>query len=178
MTGPAGDAPEKASAFISIGKLGSTHGLEGELKLYPLSDVPERFNQLEQVWWISTSGKPKRLKVVSVRPGGHFFLIHFKDFNHPEAARRLTGGEIAVPPAEKGKLPAGSYFIDDIVGLRVEDDAGKVIGRVSGVLKTGANDIYEIQTHTGEILLPALKDVILSIDLKAGRMRVRVPEGL
>lgn len=178
MTGPAGDAPEKASALISIGKLGSTHGLEGDLKLYSLSDVPERFNCLDQVWWIGVTGEPKRLKVVSVRPGERFFLVHFKDFDNLEDARSLTGGEIAVPPYERGKLPSGNYFIDDIIGLTVEDDKGEIIGRVNGVLKTGANDIYEIQGHTEEILLPALQDVILSIDLKAGRMRVRVPEGL
>ncbi|MCK5218033.1 16S rRNA processing protein RimM [bacterium] len=178
MTELAGNAPEKAPALVAIGKLGSTHGLEGDLKLYSLSDVSERFSRLDQVWWIGVTGEPKRLKVISVRPGARFFLIHFKDFNNPEDARSLTGGAIAVPPAERGKLPTGHYFVDDIVGLTVEDDKGEIIGRVSGILKTGANDIYEIQGHAGEILLPALKDVILSMDLKAGRMRVRVPEGL
>jgi 16S rRNA processing protein RimM len=107
-----------------------------------------------------------------------FFLASFEGLDTPEAVSELVRGFLAVPESQRGTLPAGSYFVDDIVGLKVEDEAGQDLGVVTGVYQTGANDIYEIAGPVGEMLFPALKHLVLGIDLQAKRMRVRVPEGL
>ncbi|NTV51946.1 MAG: 16S rRNA processing protein RimM [Candidatus Firestonebacteria bacterium] len=152
--------------------------MHGEIKLFPLSDVPGRFEALHEVWWQGVSGANRKLRLQSVRSMSTFYLARFEGLDTPEAVAELARGYVVVPESQRGKLPAGSYFVDDIVGLAVEDEGGQPLGRVTGVYQTGANDIYEIVGSGGELLLPALKDLVLEINLEAKRMRVRVPEGL
>jgi 16S rRNA processing protein RimM len=164
--------------WVRIGQLGAPHGVHGEIKLFPLSDVPGRFESLREVWWLGSAGKPRELKLQSVRPMSSFFLARFEGLDTPESVAELARGFVAVPESQRGTLPAGRYFVDDIVGLAVEDEAGRALGVVTEVYQTGANDIYEVAGPEGTLLLPALKQVVLGVDLAEKRMRVRVPEGL
>jgi 16S rRNA processing protein RimM len=166
-------APE---SWVTIGSLGAPHGIRGEVKLFPLSDVPNRFEGLRHLWWVGSKGEPKRLKVASVRPGKRFFLVTFEGYSDPESAATLTGGRVMVPAAERGKPPAGEFFIDDIIGMTVHTESGQELGRVTDIYQTGANDIYEVQGPDGEWLFPALKNVILNVDLEARCIVVRVSE--
>jgi len=168
----------RSGDWVRIGQLGAPHGVRGEIKLFPLSDVPGRFSRLSQVWWLGPSGQARELKIQSVRAMASFFLAHFEGLDTPEAVGELARGFVAVPESQRGTLPAGSYFVDDIVGLTVEEDNGRVLGKITEVYQTGANDIYEITGPEGTLLLPALKQVVLGIELREKRMRVRVPEGL
>ncbi len=164
--------------WVRIGQIGSPHGVHGELKLYPLSDVPGRFQDLKKVFWIGLNNKVRELHVIAVRPVNTFWLIRFKDIESPEKASELTRGYIALPETERGTLPEGVFFIDDIVGLLVEDESGSPLGKVIGVYQTGAQDLYEIQGQGMSFMLPAAKRYILAIDLKLRKMCVHVPEGL
>jgi 16S rRNA processing protein RimM len=177
MTEPVVSRPGSGE-WVRIGQLGAPHGVHGEIKLFPLSDVPGRFAALDDVWWLGLGGQCRKLVLHSVRAMAAFYLVAFDGLDSPEAVAELARGFLAVPEAQRGKLPAGSWFVDDIVGLAVEDEAGRALGVVTGVYQTGANDIYEIAGPGGELLLPALKRVVLSVDLAGKRMRVRLPEGL
>jgi 16S rRNA processing protein RimM len=166
-----------AREWVRIGQLGSPHGVRGEIKLYPLSDVPGRFDHLQEVRW-TDSGSSRILRVRALRASGSFFLIAFDGTESPEQAQALARGFLEIPRGSSDDLPPGRYFIDEMVGLTVEDETGAVLGTLTGIYQTGANDIYEISGAEGDWLLPALKSLVLGVDLKNRRMRVRVPEGL
>jgi len=171
-------APAIPGDLVVIGKLGTVHGVHGEIKLFSLSDVPGRFDNLQEVWYVGEKGLAQRLEVKSLRAAGTFWLICFLGIETREEALGLINGQIAIPNDRRGVLPEGAYFLDDIIGLEVVDENGRHLGRIVEIFKTGANDIYEIRDQGKELLLPALKSNILEIDLKAHRMRVRIPEGL
>jgi len=172
------DKMDLLDSWVLIGKIGAPHGIQGELKLFSLSDVPDRFETLKTVWWIGPKAERKRLTVAAYRPGERFHLIRFHELTSRENAARLTNGYLALPRSQRGQLPEGQYFIDDIIGLQVENEAGQFIGRVTNIIQTGSNDIYVVQGEgKAELLLPALKEVILNIVLERRRIIVRVPEG-
>ncbi|MCK5242930.1 16S rRNA processing protein RimM [bacterium] len=163
---------------MRIGKVGAVHGVHGEVKVFSLTDVPDRFETLKTIWWIGKKQNSKRLTVATFRPGERFHLIRFEEIARREEASQLSNGFLALPRSERGILSTGRYFIDDIIDLQVEDAQGNSIGKVTDVIQTGSNDIYEIHNAANkELLLPAVKDIILSIDLQNKRMRVRIPEG-
>jgi 16S rRNA processing protein RimM len=172
------DSFQNGEELVRIGQLGAPHGVHGEMKLFPMSDVPGRFDHLKEIVWLGLNGRKRPLLVKQVKPGVAFFFIRFEGIDTPEQAAELTRGYIAVPETSRGKLPVGTFFIDDIVGLTVEDENGAGLGTVKGIYQTGANDIYEIESRDGDFLLPALKHIILKVDLEARRLRVRIPEGL
>jgi 16S rRNA processing protein RimM len=174
-----GNLVEKDSQdeWVHIGRLGAPHGIKGEIKLFSLSDVPDRFEKLKVVWWAGDQGRPECLTVAAFRPGERFHLIRFNEVEGRKAASRLTNGHLLLPRSQRGHLPQGQYFIDDIIGLAVEDESGHILGQVVDIIQTGSNDIYEIRGEgTRELLLPACREVILNIDLEKKRIRVRVPE--
>lgn len=169
------DAPQ---AFIRIARLGSPHGVRGELRLFSLSDVPGRLEGLRAAWWLGARSRRRRLEVEGVRAAGRSWLIKFRGIDTPEAARELVNGFLAVPPQERGTLPRGRYFVDDLIGLEVLAEDGRYLGRLEQIYETGANDVYAVVHEGRELLLPALAQVILEVDLEHRRLRVRVPAGL
>jgi len=176
--------PAATPDWVAIGTLGAPHGVHGEIKLFPLSDVPGRFRipekegspGLREVRWSGEGKADKRLKVASIRPGKRFFLIAFEGIANPEDASGLIGGVLSIPRSERGRLPKDSFFLDDILGLTAVDEQGQVLGRVAEIYQTGANDVYEIRGNRGEWLVPALKKYVLEIDLESRRMVGRLPE--
>jgi 16S rRNA processing protein RimM len=173
-----GNSPKQEKGeWIEIGKLGSAHGIQGEIKLFSSSDVPGRFENLKQVWWEGQNGEKKRLTVSTCRPCERFFLIRFNEVKSREEAANLANGSLFLIKKERGQLPENQYFIDDIIGLKVEDEAGHLIGIVEDIYQTGANDIYMITTSNGEKLIPAIDKVIININILTGKMIIRMPEG-
>jgi 16S rRNA processing protein RimM len=177
MTFPARE-PRVPDDMVLIGRLGAVHGIHGELKLFSMSDVPGRFDNLREVFWIGTKGEPKPLKVKSLRALPAHYLICFEGWDVRETAAELSNGLLALPLARRGELPPGVYFLDDILGLEVCDESGRRLGAVTEIYQTGAHDVYAVRDGDRELLLPALPSVVLSIDLAGRRMTVRVPEGL
>ncbi len=170
---------EPTDEMVVIGRLGAPHGIRGELRLFSVSDVPGRFEGLREMWWQGAArGAWRRLRVDQLRSGGDHYLVRFAGFATREQAGALSHGHLALPARERPVLPRGSYFIDQVVGLLVETESGQPLGRIAEVYRTGANDIYAVQGPAGELLLPAVKSVVLEVDLERGRMRVRLPKGL
>ncbi len=170
-------APVLPPDRVLIGRLGAAHGLQGELRLFPLSDVPGRFDRLEEVWWYGARGPGRLLRVAGLRSMNKNLLVRFAGLDSPEAAAALVNGVLAVPLEQRAPTPAGTYFVDDLLGCEVVDEQGRKLGTLAEVFQTGANDVYAVRDGDRELLLPALRSIILTVDLDVRRVTVRPPEG-
>ena len=164
--------PDASNERIVIGRVGAAHGIRGELRIIPLTDFPERFPALREV----TVGD-ELLHIESVKPQGKNFLMRFREYAVREDAQRLTGRLLTVARAEAAPLDEGEYYVFDIVGLTVYDEEDNELGTVENVLRTGSNDVYAVRSEDGrEILIPALRKVVRTIDVPSGRMTVWLSE--
>ena len=166
------------SDLLQVGVITSTHGVRGEVKVFPTTDDPARFKKLKQV--ILDDGKQQiDLEIASVKFFKNMVILKFKgidNINDVEKYRRATllvTRENAVPLAEN------EYFIADLIGLSAVSDEGEELGTITDVLQTGANDVYVVTTpQKEEILVPAIRECILAIDLDARRMQIHLLPGL
>jgi 16S rRNA processing protein RimM len=164
--------------LLRVGVISSTHGLKGEVKVYPTTDDAERFRVLKTVIMQTKSGH-MTLEVESVRFFKQFVIMKFKEIQSIEEAEAYKGNDLLVTRQDAVPLEEGEYFITDLIGLTVKTEQGEELGRLIDVLQTGANDVYVIKMETGrELLLPAIRQCILDVDLEGGKMRVHVLEGL
>ena len=163
--------------YIHIGKIVKTQGRWGDLRVFPLTDYPERFLEMQTVK-ISHQGQIKEYHLEAASLYKKYVIVKLKEVPDMNAAEALKGGLMVVSRDELVPLPEGSYYIFDLIGLTVCDFCGERLGTLSDVLKTGANDVYVVETGGKPLLLPALKQVILKIDLPGRKMVVQPPEGL
>ena len=164
--------PNTSNERIVIGRVGAAHGIRGELRIIPLTDFPERFAALREVMV-----GDELLHIESVKPQGKNFLMRFREYTVREDAQKLTGRLLTVARAEAAPLDEGEYYVFDIVGLTVYDEEDNELGTVENVLRTGSNDVYAVRSEDGrEILIPALRKVVRTIDVLNGRMTVRLSE--
>ena len=143
---------------IIIGKIGKARGLDGTLKIIPLTDFEGRFDNLTE---IEIGGKMFQVEKVQ-HIGGEIF-IKFQNIDSREVAKTLTNKFLTVPRADAAPLDDGEFYTFDIIGCEVFD-GDKSFGKVENVLKTGSNDVFQVVGET-EILIPALKAVIKKIDV-------------
>lgn len=166
--------------MISVGKIVGVQGLNGQLKLVPLSDHPGRFAEMtgKRFQW-QRDGETRLVVVESVRGSGRpYYLLTLAGVNSRDLAQAFVGGDLAVSESELLPLPEGSFYIYQLVGLSVLDETGRVLGRIKEVLQPGSNDVYVVDGPLGQILIPALKSVVKSIDFCAHEVRVELPAGL
>lgn len=162
--------------WITIGKILSPHGVRGEVKVLPLTDFPDRFQRMKSVWLDINDGP---MDIEKVRFNNDIPLIKFRSIDDRDGAEKLRNGLLQVRQSELTTLPDGQYYQFQIIGLAVFDQEGLPMGTVSAIIETGANDIYVIKDPAGkELLLPALKQTVLLIDIPAGRMVVKLLPGL
>lgn len=167
------------SRLIRIGQVITTQGINGEVRVLPLTDFPERFNSLAEVL-ISRQGSLQKLVIEGVRQHKHFVIIKFSGYDSPEAAAALRGVFLQIPEEQVMPLPEGHYYFFQLVGMTVVTTSGRVLGKIAEILQTGSNDVYLVRDETDhrEILIPALKSVVRQIDLETGVMQVDLPPGL
>ena len=164
--------------FLQVGVITATHGIRGEVKDFPTTDDPERFLDLETVY-LDTGREKKLLTISSVKFFKQFVILKFKEFDNINDVEPFRKKSLLVTREQAVPLEEDEYFIADLIGLRVITDEDKVLGELTDVLETGANDVYQVTDENGkEILLPAIKDCILSVDLEKGEMKVHILEGL
>ncbi|MBO6163777.1 MAG: ribosome maturation factor RimM [Lachnospiraceae bacterium] len=162
---------------FQVGIYTNTHGIRGEIKVFPTTDDPKRFKKLKKV----TLRAPKEervLEIESVRFAKQMVLLKFKGIDNINDIEPLKGAGLFVPREEAIPLKKNEYFIADLIGLMVYTDEGEELGRLSEVIQTGANDVYAVQTAQGELLLPAIADCVQEVDVEAGTMTVHIMEGL
>ena len=167
---------------ITVGKIVGAHGVKGVLRVFPLTDYPERFLDMETLY-IQRRGKPDReLEIVDVstHEGKGVFLVTVAGVTDRDEAEALAGAVITVAPDELVELPEGEYWIDSLIGLEVINlEDGATLGEVEDVLKTGASDLYQVRTPEGAVkLIPAVVDIVREIDVEGGFVKVALPEGL
>ncbi len=169
---PGGGEP----AFIAVGKLRRPHGLRGEILMDVLTDFPERLKP-GAVLYVGPEYQPVHLK--KYRWHRQALLATFEGYEDPESAGVFRNQIVYVKTAECPPLPEGDYYHHQLLGLGVVSEAGEVLGTVTQILETGANDVLVVRPPSGsEILLPLIDSVVLDIDLEAGQMRVHLLPGL
>ena len=164
--------------FFQVGVITSTHGLRGEVKVYPTTDNPQRFKRLKQV--ILDTGKEKlELEIEGVKFFKQMVILKFKDIDNINDVEKYRQKKLLVTRENAVRLGRDEYFIADLMELQVLDEEGKEIGRLRDVMQTGANDVYVIDMTDGrELLLPAIKQCVLEINVEEGWIRVHILEGL
>lgn len=162
------------SELILAARLIAPHGLEGAMSAESFSDFPERF----RAGAVLLDEEGRRHIIRGCAPHKGRLLLTLEGIEDRAAADKLRGQRLYIRPEDSPALPEGSYYHYQLLGLTVYQQ-GEVLGRVTDVLSYTANDIYVLErTGGGQTLIPALKSVVLSIDLNAGRMEVDLPEGL
>lgn len=163
--------------WAAIGKIVAPFGIRGELKVLSLSDVPNRFAQLESAY---LSPDYTRHAIESVRPyKGEMVLLKLRGIDDPNAAEVLRNCELCIPLDKLAKLPPDSYYQHDIVGLHVFTLDERAVGIVTDIITTGSNDVYVLKAEDGhQVLIPAIKAVVKQIDLIRGRMYIDPMKGL
>lgn len=164
--------------YFQVGSITTTHGLKGEVKVYPTTEDPYRFKKLKQVLLEEKQGFVT-LNIRSVKFFKNIVIIGFEEFTDINQVEGLRGKKLFVSRENAIKLKKDEYYIPDLIGIRVIDDTDKELGILKDVLSTGANDVYVVKTDEGkEILLPAIKECILSVDTENELMVVHVMDGL
>ncbi len=164
---------------MAIGEIARVHGLRGEVRVTPLTDHPERFERVtECVLWDATRDERETRRITTARRHGDALLVTFAGCESPEDARGLVGRLIALPRAEALPPPAGSFYPWQLEGARVTTEDGRLIGRVTGIEHSGAQDLWVVAGDGREHLIPAVPDIVLDVDVAAGRVVIRPPDGL
>ncbi len=164
--------------LLRVGVITSTHGVRGEVKVFPTTDDMNRFKKLKTVI-LDTGKEHKTLNVESVKFFKNMVILKFKGFDNINDVEMWRQKDLLITRDQAVKLNPDENFIVDLIGLTVMTDEGEKLGVMQDVLQTGANDVYIVKMDSGkEVLLPAIKDCILNVDLEKGEMLVHVLDGL
>ena len=165
---------------FQVGVIASTHGLAGEVNVFPTTQDPDRFKKLKKVTLHTQKGEEILLDVVSARFFKKFVIVKFKQFNNINEVEKFRGCELTIDRKDAIKLEKGEYYCADLIGLTVVDEEGAELGTLTEILQTGANDVYEMTLKDSEekIYIPAIKDCVKEIDIDAGKITIHVMPGL
>ena len=164
--------------YLRVGVISSTHGLKGEVKVFPTTDDPERFRKLKKVY-LDTGKDYMPLKVTGIKFFKNQVILKFQEFQDINEIEKYRGKDLLIDREQAVPLAENENFIVDLIDMDVYDEEEKRLGTLTDVLQTGANAVYVIETDEGkEILLPAIPSCILDVDVEAAKMIVRIPEGL
>ena len=164
--------------FLRVGVISSTHGVRGEVKVFPTTDDPGRFRALRQVV-LDTGKEYKELEITGVKFFKNQVILKFKGYDNINEIEPYKGKDLLVSRENAVPLEENENFIVDLIDMTVVTDTGETLGILTDVLKTGANDVYVVENTEGkELLLPAIRDCILDVNVEEKRMLVHVLEGL
>lgn len=164
--------------LLQVGVITSTHGIRGEVKVFPTTDDPNRFRKLKQV--ILDTGKEQlEMEIASVKFFKNMVIVKFKGIDDINDVEKYRKAGIYVTRENAIPLGENEYFIADLIGLRVISDEEEELGVIDDVLQTGANDVYIVKKEqTPDLLIPAIKDCIKRVDIEEGTMMVHLLPGL
>lgn len=164
--------------MLRVGVISSTHGVRGEVKVFPTTDDAKRFKKLETVI-LDIRPEPVLLHIESVKFFKNMVILKFEEFNNINEIEKYKGRDLLIRRDQAVKLGPDENFIIDLVGLSVVTDEGEDFGILKDVMKTGANDVYVIEGKDGkEYLFPAIKQCVLNVDLEAQTITVHIMDGL
>lgn len=164
--------------LLQVGIISSMHGIRGEVKVFPTTDDPNRFKKLKSVL-LDAGRETLELQVEQVKFFKQFVILKFKEFDNINEVEKYKGKGLFVTRENAVKLKPNEYFIADMIGMEVFTDEGRKFGILTDVLETGANDVYVVETEEQkEMLLPAIKECILNVDITGRKMEIHLMEGL
>ncbi|PKM54182.1 MAG: 16S rRNA processing protein RimM [Firmicutes bacterium HGW-Firmicutes-3] len=165
--------------YMYIGRVANTHGVKGVIKVLPTTDDPKRFELLKKITIEDARGKEADYTVIKVKYLHQFVLLELKEVMDMNMAESLKLGIIKIPKEDALPLETDEYYVQDLIGLKVYDHVDIYLGIIKDVLFTGSNEVYVVTLESGkELLLPAIKDCILNVDMAGNKMKVYVMEGL
>ncbi len=168
--------------LIQLGKITGAHGIKGAVKVYSHAESVDSFHLHDDLILIDTAGRQTTHDVVWVRPYKNGVRLALKGIDNRNQAEALMGCAVCIPKASLPALDPDTNYWDDLIGMAVYATDGEYLGQVAHIIRTGANDVYVVQTPAGfpveEILLPAIASVILDVNVAEQRMQVEIPEGL
>ena len=164
--------------LLQVGVITQTHGVRGEVKVFPTTDDAARFKKLKHVM-LDTGKETLPLEIESVKFFKQFVILKFKGFDNINDIERYKRCPLLIERENAVPLEAGEYFIADMIGMKVITDEGENFGILKDVMETGANDVYVIEHPSeGEVLVPAIKECILDVDIENRQMKIHVMNGL
>lgn len=164
--------------LVAIGKISGAVGLKGELKVVSWSDVPGRFEQLRSVWIGPGVQDGRKCLVERVRSGGHNIVLKLSGIDDRPAAEEVRGYYLLVPGDDVAKPREGSFLVDDVLGMEVVTEEGKRVGTVREILRLPLNDLWQVDTGSKLIAIPAVAEFIRSVDVLLKRVVIHEIEGL
>ena len=164
--------------LLQVGVISSTHGVRGEVKVFPTTDDAKRFKKLKNV--ILDTGRDQRvLEIEQVKFFKQLVILKFKGIDNINDIEKYKGRSLFVDREHAVRLRKDEYFIADMIGMTVFTEDGEEFGVLKDVMETGANDVYVISSlEHGEVLIPAIRQCILDVDVESGKMRIHLMEGL
>ena len=162
--------------MFTIGKIVNTHGVKGEVRVMPSTDDIKRFEKLKEVVIQSRTETIKEIE--AVRYHKNFVLLKFKGIDNMNDAELLKNSTLKINRKDALPLKEDEYYQCDLYGLKVVTDEGRDLGELVDILVTGSNDVYVVRNHEKEILIPAIKQCILNVNIAEGKMLVHLLEGL
>ena len=164
--------------LLRVGVVSSTHGIRGEVKVFPTTDDPSRFKQLKKVI-LDMKREQIELEIEGVKFFKNMVILKFKGYDNINDIQHFIKNDIIVKRSETAPLKKGEFFICDLIGLKVVTDEDEELGILDDVLQTGANDVYVVKTkNSKDILLPSIPQCILDRDLENGVIKVHLLKGL
>lgn len=161
-----------------VGVITTTHGVHGEVKVRPTTDDITRFSRLERVT-LKHKNKSRVLEITNVKYFKNTAILKFAGLDAIEDVEGLRGAELWIPREDAVELEEGEYFIADVLGMEAALDTGGVLGTVTDVITTGANDVFEVRMLNGQtVLLPVIDECVLKLDPENGELLVHMMDGL
>lgn len=161
-----------------VGEIVKTRGLRGCVKALSYLESETILQELHFLYLEDKSGSKLRYDINKIDYSGRFFFLEFKGVSDIDAAQKLLGSKLLLPRNLLEVLPDGEYYWQDIIGLNVYTTEGRHLGRITSIFPTGSNDVYVCLGQDGEVLIPAVGDVIEQIDLISRKITIKLLEGL
>ncbi|MGN1150553.1 MAG: ribosome maturation factor RimM [Lachnospiraceae bacterium] len=163
---------------LQVGVITQTHGIRGEVKVFPTTDDVNRFKKLKEVM-LDTGKERLTMEIESVKFFKQYVILKFRGYDSINDIEKYKRAKLLVTRDKAVKLKKDEYFIADLIGLKVVTEDGESFGTLKDVLATGANDVYVVERpDASEVLLPAIKECILNVDMKQGCISVHIMDGL
>ena len=163
---------------LQVGVISSTHGVRGEVKVFPTTDDVTRFRQLKKVY-LDTGREMLPLEIQNVKFFKQFAILKFKGIDNINDIEKYRGKSLMIDREDAVDLDEDEYFIADMIGMKVYTEDGSEFGTLKDIMETGANDVYIIDSlEHGEVLIPAIRECILDVDMDEERMTIHLMEGL
>nr|WP_294493506.1 ribosome maturation factor RimM [uncultured Mediterraneibacter sp.] len=163
--------------FLQVGVISSTHGIRGEVKVFPTTDDASRFKKLKKVL-LDTGSERMELEIRSVRFFKQFVIVKFQGLDSINDVEKYKGKSLFVSRENAVKLEKDEYYIADLIDMEVHTKEG-YFGVLRDVMQTGANEVYVIDSgEHGEVLVPAIRQCILDVDVENRKMKIQLMEGL